>query len=1184
MWTVDSPFDTWTGKLIPGFRVFAEWSAERGGPVYRRFKKQPGKKLLEPEGQAFLKSMILMGGEQGDPLIPWLAREYKNGNIFMDPSLIIEEGDDGALDTFEWADENTPVPSTREPTWYYKVGNQTTRIIPATLRLWSEWYNATEHPLRRGVNVQDKGFTTSEINRVSAEFQQAMEDERRKRELMEEHGTDALDDPIDHKFEDGWTVRKIDTPERAKREGEMMDHCFSDYEDDKYPKAVESGEIEAFSLRDPDGWPHATWHYNMDDNSLAQVQGVSNHKLNDKYQGMFDEWAQLNNRSTDARGDNHYPEAEGEDEPEERGAGEYEVEISDLDEFESLLDSHSSAEDQLAERYSDYVEMLNEDVEENVRYVDDGYGSAYYSFYTKGVVDELIRRMTEANDNNQREKTLYGTDDFAHTEFTSPEKGPHGYGSEYYLTDFPQQQLEGLSDSPLYAPKWMRNNWGSKEGPKAVIDDLLNKIESAIEEDADFGTYDIAEVTDMFFRDLMAFKPRNESQKEAWGVAVQEAERFISNATPYDPSLDSQVDAELDWESIEEGRTLADQAVDPSMTPPLWYNYEELTGAAELPSGKKVWNPTGYNEGTDETKAVPWWWGTDMGGDPSEYSDIPSYEPMMKAKGVENQYSRPNIFTRSSVGEDYPWDTWTGQRIPGRRTGAVEGAGPYLRRVMKQPGKQMMTDEGEAVLQKIAELGEDADPLAPWLVSRYKKGDLTLEDYKGGDTGHLAINAFNMKVPLQPFGEVTRRITSWYNATDHPLRQGVNIQEMNTAQVYDKAAQHNAEVRAEEKKRKMMEQMSESTAPVVYKFDNGWTIRELHDREHLEEDTLCMGHCVGDDPEYNRRLQNGEIEVFSLRDPDGIAHATWHYNDDGNLEHIQGSSGIPKDEYMSMINEWSEIADRPTNVVGDNGGYDQHYIVRIDDVSSFLRIADGSWMEYAYDDYNANIGEDTEIDYEIDYDDVWRDLKAEGVQPADWEKLFEAMVSSDIGWWDKTIEEEMNSGELESPKFPNRATGPIQGESDHGPEIAAWWRGMKEQYTNPYGDTQEPEWPTHYNKDDATPLDQWKEKNMPPLWAEKTHYLEGEGDIPTDSLGRDFDRRQIRYPLDTIEPWWAGKGGSDMVTDLNQPDNMLTRDRAIQQAEKLEQPIEQKYPWGWSPYHAEGLPSETRWFGIQQQK
>ena len=489
-----------------------------------------------------------------------------------------------------------------------------------------------------------------------------------------------------------------------------------------------------------------------------------------------------------------------------------------------------------------------------------------------------------------------------------------------------------------------------------------------------------------------------------------------------------------------------------------------------------------------------------------------------------------------------------------------------------------MTDEGQAVLKKIAELGADADPLAPWLASQYKKGDLYLEAYDGGDTGYLAFKAFNMGIPLHPLGEVTRRITNWYNATDHPLRQGVNIQEMNAAQVSDMANQHNAQVKAEEKKRNMMEKMKESDAPVVYTFDNGWTIRELHNREHLEEDTLCMGHCVGNDTEYNRRLQNGEIEFFSLRDPDGIAHATWHYNDDGNLEHIQGSSGDPKQEYMDMINEWSEIADRPTNVVGEGNGYDDYYTFYVQSVEDFLAIPDSTWLDLAHEDYNANIGEGTELNYEIDHDAVWKDLKENGLPEAsDWETLFKAMVETDVGWWDKTIPSEMESGELESPTVYNKGAGPIEGEVDSGPEIAAWWRGMKAEYTNPYGDTLEPEWPHMIPMNgDNTPLQKWKEENMPPLWTDDEHQLLGEGDFVENG---ETERKQLRQRYEVAKPWWAEDANPQQgYVDINQPDNLMTKDRAAEQANS----IEVKTPYGgWYEAYPDKPPSNVRWFGTQ---
>jgi hypothetical protein len=64
-----------------------------------------------------------------------------------------------------------------------------------------------------------------------------------------------------------------------------------------------------------------------------------------------------------------------------------------------------------------------------------------------------------------------------------------------------------------------------------------------------------------------------------------------------------------------------------------------------------------------------------------------------------------------------------------------------------------------------------------------------------------------------------------------------------------------------------------SPAEIVMRFEDGWTVHQLRTAEQLASEGELLEHCVGGH-DYARRCAEGKIEIYSMRDPDGISRYT----------------------------------------------------------------------------------------------------------------------------------------------------------------------------------------------------------------------------------------------------------------------------------------------------------------------
>jgi hypothetical protein len=91
--------------------------------------------------------------------------------------------------------------------------------------------------------------------------------------------------------------------------------------------------------------------------------------------------------------------------------------------------------------------------------------------------------------------------------------------------------------------------------------------------------------------------------------------------------------------------------------------------------------------------------------------------------------------------------------------------------------------------------------------------------------------------------------------------------------------------------------------PVVFEFDDGWTVQDLMSREALQDEGEVMQHCVGT---YCRTVEAGRAVIYSLRDPRGMPHVTMEYDPaEGKFYQIYGKQNQPpKREYAARVREF----------------------------------------------------------------------------------------------------------------------------------------------------------------------------------------------------------------------------------------------------------------------------------------
>jgi hypothetical protein len=102
---------------------------------------------------------------------------------------------------------------------------------------------------------------------------------------------------------------------------------------------------------------------------------------------------------------------------------------------------------------------------------------------------------------------------------------------------------------------------------------------------------------------------------------------------------------------------------------------------------------------------------------------------------------------------------------------------------------------------------------------------------------------------------------------------------------------------------------------IAYK-DGSFTWVELLSEKALSKETKYMSHCVGDPKQgYLERIENGDIEIYSLRDSANKPHVTFTLDKDrdDNIDELSGKGNQPIDpKYIPYVKKFLNEIIRPT--------------------------------------------------------------------------------------------------------------------------------------------------------------------------------------------------------------------------------------------------------------------------------
>lgn len=116
---------------------------------------------------------------------------------------------------------------------------------------------------------------------------------------------------------------------------------------------------------------------------------------------------------------------------------------------------------------------------------------------------------------------------------------------------------------------------------------------------------------------------------------------------------------------------------------------------------------------------------------------------------------------------------------------------------------------------------------------------------------------------------------------------------------------------------------------IVKQFPDGYAIVQLLTAQALDRETGMMGHCVGGG-NYDTYVQNGDIEIYSLRDDKNCAHATLEIHAESNmLQQCKGKQNKPPvaayfpylREFITKRCYWLNESPSHTGLLEQDGNY-----------------------------------------------------------------------------------------------------------------------------------------------------------------------------------------------------------------------------------------------------------------------
>lgn len=216
--------------------------------------------LESPEGEKALEYLTEHLPPEYDSLAPYIAQHMRKGDVYL------HDYGNG-------------------PELLYSTPDGIRKEI--NLPKWHQWFEARQHPTRRGINVMDKTFSPVNFAAQVDKHQQDLQDREKRNRWIKRYAPSAN---IVHNFGpeagkyNGWKVAHLDR-EQAEGESEALSHCIG-RDDQPYRHNIDQGIIDAYSLRDREGYPHVTWHINPSGETIGHMQGKSGYP-NEEYRNLI---------------------------------------------------------------------------------------------------------------------------------------------------------------------------------------------------------------------------------------------------------------------------------------------------------------------------------------------------------------------------------------------------------------------------------------------------------------------------------------------------------------------------------------------------------------------------------------------------------------------------------------------------------------------------------------------------------------------------------------------------------------------------------------------------------------------------------------------------------------------------------------------------------------------------------
>lgn len=400
------------------------------------------------------------------------------------------------------------------------------------------------------------------------------------------------------------------------------------------------------------------------------------------------------------------------------------------------------------------------------------------------------------------------------------------------------------------------------------------------------------------------------------------------------------------------------------------------------------------------------------------YARVPKLNFKSGPSSVSPSRTEKESSTKTARAISTHYNQWTGRpcscpwskhhREWRRREASVHEAGQQLNKLMRAPDKRLKTPEGQALLERLRQHGDTYDDLYPYIAQRFKKGDIRLKrGVRPDDEASLQYYPYDDDTPDQyrydwrPLEYDLPNWHRWYQAKQHPTRRGVNVMDpdFRPAHMIQRVQEHTDALRQVEQQQEALRY-----GQTIHKFPNGWSVKHLNapttdtgqpndSDAAMETEGDIMNHCLGSDSQpYKECARQGKIDAYSLRDPTGLPHVTWHHNSDGSLAEMFGRSDSDiRPEYQDMIDQYDPSVNKDNEEGHNESAYDQEVTIPgPDNLEDYHRSING---DYEYPE-GTNVGDDTEINEEEPrWDDIAGDYHHEYTTPDERRRFFNTIIN-----------------------------------------------------------------------------------------------------------------------------------------------------------------------------------------------